>query len=284
MESLITYIEPGQASQPDLRQPRRDTRIGHGAQTMRTRSECRSRPAPRRSNFRRHRLSVERTTAGETEVWESELAGLPILAFEGLKRRSGIRQARPPWCPRVRSCTATAATAHRRNAASSRFLKDSNCQTPLGTPYFPSALLSPQRRGAALGGHGRLPRVPRPCVCGGACHSLAPLYLWIARQAEPTTAWRIISSDAHSTVWDGSGQIFDPILEAMGIEPTEAFRRAGGDAGGGLRGSVGVAAVGLVRNDWNEGPTFRTARGGEPPRARTGDGGSGGGGAAEDEA
>ena len=69
MESLITYIEPGPASQPDLRQPRRDTgdsRIGHGAQT--TRSECRSRPAPRRSNFRRHRLSVERTTAGETEV------------------------------------------------------------------------------------------------------------------------------------------------------------------------------------------------------------------------
>ena len=66
MESLITYIEPGQASQPDLRQPRRDSRIGHGAQT--TRSECRSRPAPRRSNFRRHRLSVERTTAGETEV------------------------------------------------------------------------------------------------------------------------------------------------------------------------------------------------------------------------
>lgn len=121
-------------------------------------------------------------------------------------------------------------------------------------------------------------------VCGGACHSLAPLYLWIARQAEPTTAWRIISSDAHSTVWDGSGQIFDPIFEAMGIEPTEAFRRAGGDAGGGLRGSVGVAAVGLVRNDWNEGPTFRTARGGEPPRARTGDGGSGGGGAGEDEA
>ena len=72
-------------------------------------------------------------------------------------------------------------------------------------------------------------------VCGGACHSLVPLYLWVAQQAEPTTPWRIISSDAHSTVWDGGSTLFDPIFEAMGIEPTEAFRRAGGDAGGGPR-------------------------------------------------
>ncbi len=65
-------------------------------------------------------------------------------------------------------------------------------------------------------------------VCGGACHSLAPLYAWIAQRVEPTVAWRIITSDAHSTVWDGNRRLFDPIFEAMGVEATEAFRRAGG--------------------------------------------------------
>lgn len=65
-------------------------------------------------------------------------------------------------------------------------------------------------------------------VCDGACHSLVPLYLWIAQQVEPMTAWRVITSDAHSTVWDGAGRLFDPQFEAMGIEPTETFRRAGG--------------------------------------------------------
>eukprot|EP01043_Picozoa_sp_COSAG02_P027184 COSAG02_NODE_1591_length_11781_cov_861.345403_2_plen_341_part_00 len=65
-------------------------------------------------------------------------------------------------------------------------------------------------------------------VCGGACHSLVPLYVWIVQQVDPTAAWRVITSDAHSTVWDGGGRLFDPIFEAMGVEATEAFRRAGG--------------------------------------------------------
>lgn len=68
-------------------------------------------------------------------------------------------------------------------------------------------------------------------VCEGACHKLVPLYLWIVRQVEPAAAWRVITSDAHSAVWDGQLRLFDPIFEAMGIQATEAFRRAGGGTG-----------------------------------------------------
>jgi hypothetical protein len=63
-------------------------------------------------------------------------------------------------------------------------------------------------------------------VCEGACHALAPLFLWVAQQAEPSAAWRIVTCDAHSTIWDGKRRLFDPNFEAMGIEPAETFRRA----------------------------------------------------------
>ena len=83
--------------------------------------------------------------------------------FETALRNQTGPPAMMPAGAQVHRYEGNRAPTHQRG--SGRFLT----QAPPGTPYFPSALLSPQRLGAALGGHGRLPRVPRPCVCGGAC-------------------------------------------------------------------------------------------------------------------
>ncbi len=43
---------------------------------------------------------------------------------------------------------------------------------------------------------------------------------------EPVDAWRIISSDKHSTVWDGDRTLFDMQFSALDIDPDECFRLA----------------------------------------------------------
>jgi hypothetical protein len=45
-------------------------------------------------------------------------------------------------------------------------------------------------------------------------------------RVEPTRAWRIITSDQHSTAWDGERLLFDFNYQAMGISPQECFDRA----------------------------------------------------------
>jgi hypothetical protein len=43
---------------------------------------------------------------------------------------------------------------------------------------------------------------------------------------EPKREWRIVTSDAHSTTWDGAETLFDFNFLALGIEPDEAWALA----------------------------------------------------------
>jgi hypothetical protein len=42
----------------------------------------------------------------------------------------------------------------------------------------------------------------------------------------PERPWRIITSEKHSTVWDGGDLIFDFNFQAFGIDPNECFADA----------------------------------------------------------
>jgi hypothetical protein len=46
--------------------------------------------------------------------------------------------------------------------------------------------------------------------------------------AEPERPWRIITSDNHSTVWDGKRTLFDLNFLALGVSPRESFELAHG--------------------------------------------------------
>jgi len=53
-----------------------------------------------------------------------------------------------------------------------------------------------------------------------ACHWIVNFALRLATLAEPRRCWRIISSDFHSTVWDGAETLFDFNYQALGEPPT----------------------------------------------------------------
>ena len=57
-----------------------------------------------------------------------------------------------------------------------------------------------------------------------ACHWLVNFTLKLAERVEPERPWRILSSQDHSTVWDGGRLLFDFNFQAMGITPQECFR------------------------------------------------------------
>jgi hypothetical protein len=46
-------------------------------------------------------------------------------------------------------------------------------------------------------------------VCHGACHWIVNTLLYTANIAFPKKQWRIVTSDQHSTVWDGQYTFFD---------------------------------------------------------------------------
>lgn len=73
-------------------------------------------------------------------------------------------------------------------------------------------------------------RGPNPAywryVKHAACHWLVNFNLRLAEQVETKRRWRIVSSDAHSTVWDSERTLFDFNFHALCIEPKEAFRLA----------------------------------------------------------
>jgi len=60
----------------------------------------------------------------------------------------------------------------------------------------------------------------------GACHWLVNAALRLAELVEPDGAWRIVTSDEHSTVWDGDRTLFDMQFSALDIDPEECFRLA----------------------------------------------------------
>ena len=59
-----------------------------------------------------------------------------------------------------------------------------------------------------------------------ACHWLTNFSLRLAQLVEPNRQWRIITSQKHSTVWDGGSFLFDFNFQAMGISPKECFELA----------------------------------------------------------
>ena len=78
------------------------------------------------------------------------------------------------------------------------------------------------------GGGWRYYRIGRPpafdsYVCKGACHWVANALLYTATKAFPKTQWQIITSDEHSTVWDGDCTFFDLNYFAMKIPPAVCF-------------------------------------------------------------
>lgn len=61
-----------------------------------------------------------------------------------------------------------------------------------------------------------------------ACHWLVNFNLRLAQLVEPGREWRILTSDKHSTVWDGDRTLFDLNFLALGVPPDECFRLANG--------------------------------------------------------
>jgi hypothetical protein len=59
-----------------------------------------------------------------------------------------------------------------------------------------------------------------------ACHWLANFGLRLAERAAPKRAWRVLTSDLHSTVWDGKDVLFDFTYQAMGISARDCYRAA----------------------------------------------------------
>lgn len=73
-------------------------------------------------------------------------------------------------------------------------------------------------------------RGPRPkfwdYVTHAACHWLVNFNLRLAERAAPARPWRILTSDDHSTVFDGDRTLFDLNFLALGVPPGEAYRLA----------------------------------------------------------
>lgn len=74
---------------------------------------------------------------------------------------------------------------------------------------------------------GKEPRYWR-YVKHSACHWLVNFNLRLAQLAAPGRPWRILTSDEHSTVWDGKDTLFDLGYLAFGIPAEECFALANG--------------------------------------------------------
>ena len=73
--------------------------------------------------------------------------------------------------------------------------------------------------------HNRRGPMPRfwHYVKHGACHWLVNFNLELAQRTSPKREWRILTSDKHSTVWDGGDTLFDLNFIALGVSPEECF-------------------------------------------------------------
>jgi hypothetical protein len=60
----------------------------------------------------------------------------------------------------------------------------------------------------------------------GACHWPVNFSLRLAMLVMPERPWRIITSERHSTVWDGEETLFDFNFQAFGIDANECFEMA----------------------------------------------------------
>ncbi|MBP3954936.1 hypothetical protein J8F10_06530 [Gemmata sp. G18] len=74
---------------------------------------------------------------------------------------------------------------------------------------------------------GREPRYWR-YVKHSACHWLVNFNLRLAQIIAPDRPWRIVTSDSHSTVWDGKETMFEFNFLALGITADDCFALANG--------------------------------------------------------
>jgi len=65
-------------------------------------------------------------------------------------------------------------------------------------------------------------------VCLRACHWLVDVNAWVATKVEPGRAWQVLTSDRHSTLWDGRRTLFDLNYVALGISVAECWALAAG--------------------------------------------------------
>jgi hypothetical protein len=78
-----------------------------------------------------------------------------------------------------------------------------------------------------LGHRGRRPAFWN-YVKHSACHWLVNFTLHLAMLVKPNEPWRILTSDRHSTVWNGNDLLFDFNFQALGIDQNECFKLASG--------------------------------------------------------
>lgn len=72
---------------------------------------------------------------------------------------------------------------------------------------------------------GRLPEYWN-YVKHAAAHWLVNFNLKLAMLVEPKKEWQILTSDKHSTVWDGNDTLFDMQFLALGVTAQDAFDMA----------------------------------------------------------
>ncbi len=66
-------------------------------------------------------------------------------------------------------------------------------------------------------------------VCHSACHWVVDLCLYVARKAYPKVPWQIMTSDKHSTVWNGDTKrpvMFDVNFLALEVSAKECWQLA----------------------------------------------------------
>ena len=66
-------------------------------------------------------------------------------------------------------------------------------------------------------------------VLEGASHRLVNFTLRLAMLVEPDREWRIVTSEEHSTVWDGRDTLFEFNFQAFGESPRSCFFAAHDD-------------------------------------------------------
>lgn len=63
-------------------------------------------------------------------------------------------------------------------------------------------------------------------VCYRACHWVNNVGLGVAQIAMPDRPWRLITSNKHTTCWDGDHTLFDINFLALGVTAKEAWELA----------------------------------------------------------
>jgi len=96
---------------------------------------------------------------------------------------------------------------------------------PWNEPYFPAIFDSCDWRFERRGRHPAY----WDFVVHGACHWIVDLDLFVAINAYPEIPWQILSSQRHSTVWNGDLReplLFDVNYLALDVPPAEALQTA----------------------------------------------------------